>query len=128
MCGKSSGDKIMFIGERLKEARIRKNLSQQELGDLIGVSKVSICGYEKGNRTPNINNFIQLINILEISPDYLLGRDVFAIYEKEEDYHHVLAKEDIAILDELKKNKKLYLMLYNDPKRTIELIIRKLNK
>ena len=118
----------MFIGERLKEARINKKLSQQQLGDLMGVSKVSVCGYEKGNRTPNINNFLQLIDILEVSPDYLLGRDVFAVHDNDEAYHHVLAKEDIEILKELKKNKKLYLMLYNDPKRTVELIVRKLNK
>ncbi len=47
----------LFIGDRLKEARIRKRLSQQQLGDMMKVSKVSICGYEKGNRTPNINIF-----------------------------------------------------------------------
>ena len=51
----------MLVGERLKEARLAKGLSQQELGDLLGVSKVSICGYEKGTRTPTLNNFIDLI-------------------------------------------------------------------
>ena len=44
----------MIIGERVKEARINKNYTQEELGDIIGVSKVSICGYETGNRTPTM--------------------------------------------------------------------------
>ena len=42
----------MIVGERIKEARLTKNMSQQELGDKMGVTKVSISGYEKGTRTP----------------------------------------------------------------------------
>ncbi|MCI8445595.1 MAG: helix-turn-helix transcriptional regulator [Bacilli bacterium] len=118
----------LFIGDRLKEARIRKRLSQQQLGDMMKVSKVSICGYEKGNRTPNINNFLQLLEILEVTPDYLLGRDVFAIRDDDEQYTIALANEDLTILNEIKKHPKLYKLLYNDPVRTVELIVRKLNK
>lgn len=118
----------MFIGERLREARMAKNLSQQQLGDMMGVSKVSVCGYEKGNRVPSNKNFLQLVELLEVTPDYLLGRDVFAVSEGEEKYQHVIANEDITILNEFKKHPKLYQMLYNEPARTVELIDRKLNK
>lgn len=118
----------MFLGERLKEERIKKHLSQKELGDLIGVTKVSICGYEKGNKVPTVDNFLKLIDVLKVSPNYLLGRDVFAISDDEEPYGYSIAKQDIQILKELKKEKELYLKLYRDPKRTIELIVRKLNK
>lgn len=118
----------MFFGERLKQARIRKGLSQQQLADMIGVSKVSISEYENGNRIPLLENFIQLIDILELSADYLLGRDMYAVFEEEVPYTYVVAKEDITILNELKKERKLYIRLYNDPARTIELIQRKLNK
>ena len=65
----------MIIGKRLKEARLKKSMSQEELGNLLGVSKVSICGYEKGTRTPTMENFLDLIKILELEPDYVLGRD-----------------------------------------------------
>ena len=50
----------MIIGKRLKEARIKKGMSQEELGNILGVSKVSICGYEKGTRTPTMENFLDL--------------------------------------------------------------------
>jgi transcriptional regulator with XRE-family HTH domain len=47
----------MIIGERIKKERIKRNLSQQQLGDMLGVSKVSICGYETGTRTPTMETF-----------------------------------------------------------------------
>lgn len=122
------GSDIMFLGDRLKKSRIEKGLSQQELGDLIGVSKVSISEYENGNRIPLLDNFSKLTEVLNVKADYFLGKDVFAVSEEEEPYTYVIAKEDITILNELKKEKDLYMKLYRDPVRTIELIKRKLNK
>lgn len=118
----------MIIGERLKIARKQKNMSQQQLGDLLGVSKVSICGYENGVRIPTIENFIQLLDILNLSADYLLGRDIIAVSEDEVEYKIKISKEDVKIIKELKKNPVLHSKLRVDPKRTIELIERKLNK
>lgn len=118
----------MIVGQRLKEARKSKNLSQQQLGDMLGVSKVSICGYENGIRIPTMDNFIQLLDIFDLSADYLLGRDISAISENNEEYKIRLSKEDIEIINELKKHQNLHSKLRNDPKRTIELINRKLNK
>lgn len=118
----------MIIGERIKLARKAKHLSQQELGDLLGVTKVSICGYEKGVRIPTIENFIQLLDVLDLTPDYLLGRDVNVVSEDEELYSVKMANEDITIIKEIKNNSELYRKLRLDPKRTIELINRKLNK
>jgi transcriptional regulator with XRE-family HTH domain len=118
----------MIIGQRIKEARIKRNMSQEELGNLLGVSKVSICGYEKGTRTPTMENFLDLIKILELEPDYVLGRDRNAVSEKNRGFKVVMADEDIQIITELKKNRELYNKLCSDPKRTIELINRKLKK
>ena len=87
----------MIIGERVKEARKNKNLSQQQLGDMLGVSKVSICGYENGVRIPTIENFVQLLDILDLSADYLLGRDINVVSEEDEEYKVKLSKEDTNI-------------------------------
>ena len=118
----------MIIGERIKEARKNKNMSQQVLGDLLGVSKVSICGYENGLRIPTMENFLQLIEILDLSPDYLLGRDIDCVSDEDESYVVKLAKEDLEIIKEIKNNEDLYKLLRTEPKRTVELINRKLNK
>ena len=116
----------MIIGERLKEARIAKKMSQETLGKLLGVSKVSICGYETGTRTPNMSNFLKLIEILDLDAKYVLGMDVKVINEDNEEYPVKLAKNDIQIIEELKKNRELYNMFCSNPKRTLERIKSKL--
>ena len=117
----------MIIGERLKEARLAKKMSQETLGKLLGVSKVSICGYETGTRTPNMSNFLKLIRILDLDAKYVLGMDVKVINEDNEEYPIKLARNDIQIIEELKKNRELYNMLCSNPKRTLDKIKSKLN-
>lgn len=116
----------MLIGERIKQERVKRGLTQAELGDMLGVSKVSICGYETGTRTPTVDTFLRLIEILSVSPEYALGLDIDAIAEKDSEYHIVMAKEDIVIIEELKKHRELYNKLCSDPKRVIELMSRKI--
>lgn len=118
----------MIIGERIKSARKNKNLTQQELGQKLGVSKVSVCGYEKGVRIPTIENFIQLLDILDVSSDYLLGREVNSVCEGQTEYSVSLAKDDLEILKEIKKYPTLYNSLIANPKRTVQLIVRRMKK
>ncbi|MGX9931996.1 helix-turn-helix transcriptional regulator [Virgibacillus salarius] len=62
-------------GKRLKELRKQKKLTQKELGEIINVSKVSISGYESGDRTPDTDNLKRLADYFGVSSDYLLGRE-----------------------------------------------------
>jgi transcriptional regulator with XRE-family HTH domain len=117
----------VLIGERIKKARIEKGLSQEELGNMIGVSKVSVCGYEKGTRTPTLENLLQLLEILDVTPDYVLGREHQVVAENESDYSMYMAKEDIEIIKEMKNYRELYNKLCSDPKRNVALIARKIN-
>lgn len=117
----------MIIGERLKEARISKNLSQETLGSMLGVSKVSICGYETGTRTPNMKNFLRLIEILDLDVKYVLGLDVRVVNEDGEEYPVKMAKNDIATIEALKTNRELYNMFCSEPDKTVEKIKNKLN-
>lgn len=65
----------MSFPERLKKARIEKNLTQEQLADLIGVAKSTLNGYEKGNREPDFFKIKKLIEVLEVDANYLLGID-----------------------------------------------------
>lgn len=114
----------MIIGERIKKKRIELGLNQEELGKLVGVSKVSICGYEKGTRTPTIDTFILLVRELKVTPEYLLGYDVNVVEEKTK-YSIKMAHEDIQIIKELKTKTELYNKIVEDPKRMVELISRR---
>ena len=116
----------MVIGSRIKEERLKRKLSQQQLGDLLGVTKVSVCGYESGTRTPTMETFLKLIDILNLTPDYLLGRDVNVVCEDEEPYVRKISKNDLAIIKELKKYPKLYSKLCSELSRTTELMDRRI--
>jgi len=118
----------MIVGKRLKEARIKKGMSQEELGNLLGVSKVSICGYEKGTRTPTMENFLDLIEILNLEPDYVLGRDKTVVSETKREYKLKMADEDIKFVNAIKEYRELYNYICTDPKRAAELINRKIMK
>ena len=117
----------MLIGQRIKEALLKKGYTQSDLGNLLNVSKVSVCGYERGTRTPTLDIFNKLTEVLDITPDYALGNDVGVVYEDEMKYTTKLSKDDIKIINELKKSPKLYNKFCEDPKRIIDVINRKIN-
>ena len=116
----------MIIGERIKKERFKRHMSQQELGDILNVSKVSVCGYETGMRTPSLETFVDLLDALEVSPEYLLGREKkILISDPEEPYVRFLSKEDYEIIKTLKLYPRLYQKLCCEPKRTCDLLDRK---
>ncbi len=49
---------------KLKSARAAKDLSQQQLADLVGVSRQTINAIEKGDYNPTINLCIAICNVL----------------------------------------------------------------
>ena len=64
----------MTIGERLRFLRLRNNLTQEELGNKIGVKKQTIEKYEKGliKNIPE-DKRKQIVQILGVSEPYFLG-------------------------------------------------------
>ncbi|MBQ9023801.1 MAG: helix-turn-helix transcriptional regulator [Bacilli bacterium] len=74
---------MMILGSRIKSLRKSKGLTQSQLANLINVTKVSICCYEKGNRTPNLDTFMDLVNVLDTTPNYLLGVDTRVVSEED---------------------------------------------
>lgn len=60
--------------ERLKQLRVLRGMSQDDVGNAIGVSKGAISNYEKGHRTPGTDILQRLAEFFEVSTDYLLGR------------------------------------------------------
>lgn len=110
----------------IKSKRKEMNLSQEALANKLGVSKVAVCWYESGERTPTLENFEKLLEVLKLDANKALGREVDVVAEDDVAYSAVVSKQDLKILKELKKRKKLYKTLYDDPARTVELIDRKM--
>jgi transcriptional regulator with XRE-family HTH domain len=65
---------MVAFGERIRELREEKGLSQEELGKILKVAKSTISQYELGKRNPDPETLDNLANILDCSVDYLLGR------------------------------------------------------
>lgn len=95
----------MKLCERLKELRIEKGLTQEEVGLNFKVSKEVIKNWEnsKRNGEPNVEMLIAISNFYEVSIDYLCGvtdiRD--RIYEDPELCKYL--NKCIAIYDEFFK-------------------------
>ena len=63
------------VAKRIKNARIKKNMTQLNLADEIGVSYQAVSKWERGISMPYISKLHELCGILEISVDYLLSGD-----------------------------------------------------
>ena len=63
------------LAERLKELRIQKGFSQQDLADRTDQTKQAISQYERGVRTPNLEILEALCDIFNVSMDYLTGKE-----------------------------------------------------
>ena len=59
---------------RLKELRIKNNLSQAKLADELNMYQTSISRYESGAREAGYAELIALADYFNVSVDYLLGR------------------------------------------------------
>ena len=61
----------IYIGEKIREYRILKGLTQKELAQKIGMGDTTVANYEKGFRTPKKNTLFKLANAFDISIDDL---------------------------------------------------------
>lgn len=66
----------MEIGERIKKFRIRRGLTQEQFAGKMNSAASTISDIERGKRIPRANTLLKIADILEVSVDYLLGRDV----------------------------------------------------
>ena len=62
----------MGFPEQLKRARLSMDYTQQQVADLMGITKSTYCGYETGKRQPDVAKIKQLARILNTSGDILL--------------------------------------------------------
>ena len=58
--------------KRLKELRLNKNLTQQQLGKLLSGSGQTILNWENDITYPSVKKLIELASFFDVSIDYLL--------------------------------------------------------
>jgi transcriptional regulator with XRE-family HTH domain len=62
----------MEFKERIKEARVKKGLSQSQLSKAIGVHVTNISRYERGENRPTSDVLTRLANELDVTADFLM--------------------------------------------------------
>lgn len=58
---------IMNIGQRIKEARLEKGLSQAQLAEKCGFATITIQQYERNKREPKLENLQKIADALDMS-------------------------------------------------------------
>ena len=96
----------MDFGKRLRTLRKEKDLTQKELGQMIGVGRTTISEYESGKIVPRQDGLVKLAEILGVTVDYLTGNhevreiipalDMIPVKMKPNKSYNVDVKQQIA--------------------------------
>lgn len=63
----------MEFKDKIKELRISKNLSQQQLADKLGLSQSAVAKWELGKAEPTASAIIAIAKFFNETTDYILG-------------------------------------------------------
>ena len=62
-----------IISNKIKQLRMERNLSQQEVSNAICVSQRTVSSWENGENEPKASYIVKLAKFYDVSADYLLG-------------------------------------------------------
>lgn len=98
-----------FFGKKLEELAIKKNLSQKDIANKLGVSKEMISIWVTGRRNPSLNSIKKIANALDVSTNYFIedkeNKNISEI-ELLKKENELLRKENFLLKKELKLKKK----------------------
>lgn len=62
------------FGERLREVRVLRGVTQEELAEMADIARTMIGRYETTDQLPALDTLVRIADALGTSTDYLLGR------------------------------------------------------
>ena len=62
----------MDIAERLQDLRKKAGYSQEQVAEMLGISRQAVSKWESGQGKPDIENIIKLTEVYSVSADYIL--------------------------------------------------------
>ena len=57
--------KMELIGEKIKQLRLRNNMTQTQLGELIGVKRAQISKLENGNHSASVSTIMKVFQAMK---------------------------------------------------------------
>lgn len=100
----------MNFGERIKQARIDVGLTQEELAEILVVSRSAIAKWESNRGLPDVSNLKVISHALNVSVDYLLdeeGKLDLSVTKKPIDLTRYSDKKKISRLNKIKIKEKI---------------------
>lgn len=64
-----------FVSSKVKELRLKRNMSQRELGDMLGISDRAVSKWETGLALPSAKNIIKLADIFSVPVEHFIVED-----------------------------------------------------
>lgn len=68
---------MKIFKERLIALRKLNKLTQTGVATYLGIAQASYIRYEKGTSEPTLANLVKIADLLDVSVDYLLGRESY---------------------------------------------------
>lgn len=90
----SKGGMIMTLGEKIQFQRKRRGMTQEELGEMMEVSRQTVTKWESNQSFPEIKKIVKLSYFFNVSTDYLL-KDEIEDFEEHLVQYIVENKEEI---------------------------------
>lgn len=91
----------MNLGDHIQQARKKAQLSQEKLGDMVGVTRQTISNWELNITTPDANQLLALSKALQVSMDALMDNDL----------QHLLEQKVTVVEAKVNKNNTLLLCI-----------------
>lgn len=66
---------MMEIGSKIKQARLEKKLTQENVANILNVSRSTISSWEVGRSYPDLDNLVSISDLYDVSLDNLLRED-----------------------------------------------------
>jgi transcriptional regulator with XRE-family HTH domain len=114
---KSASEIDWQIGTRIRQARITKGITQNDLAKMLNISFQQIQKYEKGTNRVNPRSLVTIAKALEVDPNYLVGWSK-SVDMRQVELHSATLKTAV-LLDRLSTDaRSLLMMLANAMIRT----------
>ena len=95
------------IGCKIKAARIEKKLTQEQVAELLGVSRQTISNWENEKSYPDIISVIKMSECYDVSLDYLLKGE-----QKMKSYYDYLEESTNVVKSNANRNKIITILSY----------------
>ena len=95
---------LEMLGKRVKQGRLKLDLTQYALAEEIGVSQNFLGDIERGIKAPSITTAIRLANVLNISLDVLFAESLTNQVSETDDI--VLTDKQLSLLKKIVKDVK----------------------